>query len=120
MKVEIYGKKWCSYCYKARRLCKREKLDFLYKELNTDFTREEFFEQFASAKTFPQIIIDGVKVGGYTELAIKLGKTPNNTGNWVGVGTAIGSAFFVTTNDPIWIAVGVVIGAALAWRKPED
>ena len=74
MKIEIYGKKWCSYCFKAKQLCKREKLDFLYKELNKDFTREEMLEQFPGAKTFPQIIMDGKKIGGYTELAIKLGK----------------------------------------------
>ena len=47
MKIEIYGKKWCSYCYKVKQLCKREKLDFLYKELNKDFTKQEFFEQFS-------------------------------------------------------------------------
>ena len=120
MKIEIYGKKWCSYCYKAKQLCKREKLDFSYKELNKEFTREEFFEQFPGAKTFPQIIVDGKKIGGYTELAIQLGKTPNNTGDWVGVGTAIGGAVFVATNEPVWIAVGVAVGAALGWQKPED
>ena len=67
MKIEIYGKKWCSYCFKAKQLCKREKLDFLYKELNKDFTREEMLEQFPGAKTFPQIIMDRIKYGGYTE-----------------------------------------------------
>ena len=69
MKIEIYGKKWCSYCYKVKQLCKREKLDFLYKELNKDFTKQEFFEQFPDAKTFPQIIVDGKQIGGYSELA---------------------------------------------------
>ena len=120
MRIEIYGKKWCSYCYKAKQLCKRENLDFLYKELNKDFTREELLEQFPGAKTFPQIIMDGKKIGGYTELAIKLGKTPNNTGNWVGVGTAIGAVVFAATNEPVWIAAGVAVGAALGWQKPED
>ena len=85
-----------------------------------EFTREEFFEQFPGAKTFPQIIVDGKKIGGYTELAIQLGKTPNNTGDWIGVGTAIGAAVFAATNEPVWIAVGVAVGAALGWQKPED
>ena len=40
-----------------------------------------------------------------------------NTGNWVGVGTAIGAIFFALTNEPTWIAVGVAVGAALDWRK---
>ena len=44
----------------------------------------------------------------------------NNTGNWIGVGTAIGAAVFAVTNEPVWIAVGVAIGAAIGWRKPKD
>ncbi len=43
-----------------------------------------------------------------------------NTGKWIGVGTAIGTAVFAATNEPAWIAVGVAIGAALGWRKPKN
>ena len=39
-------------------------------------------------------------------------KNPDNGGNWIGVGTAIGAAVFAVTNEPVWIAVGVAIGAA--------
>ena len=42
-----------------------------------------------------------------------------NTGNWIGVCTAIGVALFAATNEPTWIAVGVAIGAALGVRKPK-
>ena len=47
-------------------------------------------------------------------------KNFNNAGNWIGVGTAIGAAVFVATNEPTWIAVGIAVGAAIGWRKPED
>ena len=43
-----------------------------------------------------------------------------NTGNWIGVGTAIGVAFFAATKEPTWIAVGVAVGAALSWRKQKN
>ena len=43
-----------------------------------------------------------------------------NTGNWIGVGTAIGVAVFAATNEPTWIAVGVAVGAALAWKKTKN
>ena len=43
-----------------------------------------------------------------------------DTGSWIGVGTAIGTAVFASTNEPTWIAVGVALGAALAWRKPKN
>ena len=36
--------------------------------LDQDFTRDDFFEKFPNAKTFPQIIINGEKIGGYHEL----------------------------------------------------
>ena len=42
-----------------------------------------------------------------------------NTGNWIGVCTAIGAALFAATNEPTWLAVGVAIGAALGTRKPK-
>ena len=68
MTIEIYGKTFCPYCDKAKALCKREGYDYSYKELDKDFSRDEFFDIFPTARTFPQIKIDGNDVGGYTEL----------------------------------------------------
>ena len=70
--IEIYGKTQCPFCDKAKQLCEREGLDFVNKQLDTDFTREDFFEQFPGARTFPQIKFDGENIGGYTELVAKL------------------------------------------------
>ena len=47
-------------------------------------------------------------------------KSANKSGNWIGVGTAIGAAVFAVTKEPTWIAVGVAVGAALAWKKPKN
>ena len=47
-------------------------------------------------------------------------KNSDNAGNWIGVGTAIGAAVFVATNEPTWIAVGIAIGAAIGWRRTKD
>lgn len=66
--IEIYGKDNCPFCDKAKALCERIGEDYVYKLLGTDFTREEMFETFPTARTFPQIIVDGNKIGGYTEL----------------------------------------------------
>ena len=68
MTIEIYGKTFCSYCDKAKALCDREGYEYSYKELDKDFSRDEFFNIFPTARTFPQIKIDGNDVGGYTEL----------------------------------------------------
>ena len=35
--------------------------------LDQDYTREDFFKKFPTARTFPQIVVDGENIGGYTE-----------------------------------------------------
>ena len=40
--------------------------------LDVDFTREQMFEKFPSARTFPQITVNGELIGGYTEFAAKV------------------------------------------------
>jgi glutaredoxin 3 len=67
MKVEIYSKPQCPYCVKAKNLADLESLDYDYYMLDVDFTREQLFEKFPTARTFPQITIDGKSIGGYTE-----------------------------------------------------
>ena len=66
MKVDIYSKPNCSFCDKAKmRLAKYNPKIFM---LNKDFTREEFFQKFPNARTFPQIIINNKHIGTYNEL----------------------------------------------------
>ena len=42
-----------------------------------------------------------------------------NTGNWIGVGTAIGAVIFAATSESVWLAVGVAVGAALSWQSTQ-
>ena len=66
MEVEIYSKTNCSFCEKAKiRLSKYHPKIHM---LDQDYSREDFFEKFPNAKTFPQIIINNEHVGGYSEL----------------------------------------------------
>jgi glutaredoxin len=67
MIVEIYSKTDCPYCDAAKRFAEQRELDFTVKMLDVDFTREDVLEQFPGARTFPQIIVDGEKVGGWQE-----------------------------------------------------
>ena len=73
MRIEIYGKTQCPYCDMAKRLAQRiveessqQNHTYNYYQLDQDFNREEILEKFPGA-TFPQIMIDGKKIGGYTE-----------------------------------------------------
>ena len=66
MKAEIYSKNNCVFCDKAKmRLAKYNPKIFM---LDKDFTREEFFQKFPNARTFPQIIINNQHIGTYDKL----------------------------------------------------
>jgi glutaredoxin 3 len=67
MKVEIYSKPACPFCVQAKALAEQKGYDLTYKMLDEDFSREQLFEVFPTARTFPQIIVDGEKIGGFTE-----------------------------------------------------
>ena len=66
MDIEIYSKNNCVFCEKAK--IKLQKHSPKIKMLDQDFSRNDFFEKFPNAKTFPQIIINKEHVGGYSEL----------------------------------------------------
>ena len=71
--IEIYGKPQCPFCDKAKALCEQKGYEYTYKQLGVDFDREELFEQFPTARTFPQIRLlessnTWTYIGGFTEL----------------------------------------------------
>ena len=66
--ILIYGKEGCSYCERARALCESQGLKFEYLIMGEDYSRETLLETFPGAKTVPQIVVNGSKIGGYTEL----------------------------------------------------
>ena len=61
----------CVYCDKAVHIAQQiiqETSEHSYDKymLDEDFTREELLEKFPHARTFPQIVIDGENIGGYS------------------------------------------------------
>jgi glutaredoxin len=73
MHIEIYSKEDCPYCQyaiqKAESMSSYIEKVVTYKKymLGEDFTREELLEKFPTARTFPQITIDGESIGGWNE-----------------------------------------------------
>lgn len=63
--ILIYGKPACPSCTKAKQLCEMRNYQYEYHELGKDFEREFILEEFPGARTFPQIVINGEKVGGF-------------------------------------------------------
>ena len=68
MKVIIYSKPGCGYCEMAKQLATAKGCEVEYLMMGQDFGAKQMFELFPSARTLPQILVDGEAIGGYTEL----------------------------------------------------
>ncbi len=72
-KIEIYGQTNCAGCRDAKNLLHSKKLGFTEYNIETNAERKaELFERVPSARTVPQIFIDGVHIGGFQELKQRL------------------------------------------------
>lgn len=71
MKIEIYSKSQCPFCDYAKQKAESLKgygiAEYAVFELGKDFNREELLEKFPLARTFPQIKVDGVSIGGWDQ-----------------------------------------------------
>jgi len=68
LNIEIWGKEPCPFCTMAKNLCESKGLEFTYKHYGIDFSRNEMLDTFPTARTFPQIIVNEEKIGGYDNL----------------------------------------------------
>jgi len=72
MKIIMWTRNNCEFCTQAKDLLKTN--NFLFEERNVDsgiWTREQLKEILPEAKTFPQIFIDEVSIGGFKKLKEK-------------------------------------------------
>ena len=76
--IQIWGKAQCPHCDAAKRLCEQNAYNFEYRQLDVDFTREEVLEHFPGARTFPQIVVNGTKIGGWDQLKTYVEETNYN------------------------------------------
>jgi glutaredoxin len=72
MKAIVWSKYNCPYCDQAKALLKMKGIQFEEKKIGDGYTREELLEAVPTARTVPQIFIDGELVGGFTELKARL------------------------------------------------
>lgn len=68
MKIEIYSKPSCTYCINTKMFLQSKGLEFTEFTIGKDLTRNEFLEKFPDARSVPQILIDGVLIGGYEQV----------------------------------------------------
>lgn len=67
MNFTVYTKDGCPYCEKVKKVLSLTNMNYVVYNLDTDFTREEFYSQFGERSTFPQVVCDDKKIGGCTD-----------------------------------------------------
>jgi glutaredoxin len=69
MEVVIYSKEQCQFCDMAKNWFKSKNITYTEHKIGTNgFTRENLLEAVPTARTVPQIVIDGKLVGGWDDL----------------------------------------------------
>ena len=78
--IEIWGKTQCPHCDQVKQFCESRNFPYVYKQLDVDFTREDVFNNFPGARTFPQIKINDKVIGTKDDLMSYVEQT-NYTGS---------------------------------------
>ena len=72
MKAVVWSKYHCPFCDQAKALLTQRGIQFEEKKIGNGYTREDLLEAVPTARTVPQIFLDGELVGGFTELKERL------------------------------------------------
>jgi glutaredoxin len=74
MKALVWSKDMCPYCDRAKALLKQKGIEFEERKIGGGWTKEQLLESVPTARTVPQIFLDGILVGGYDQLKAKFDK----------------------------------------------
>ena len=64
MNFAVYSKDGCPYCDKIKQVLDLTKTSYVVYNLGEQFDRESFYDEFGKGSTFPQVTVDGEKLGG--------------------------------------------------------
>ena len=67
-RIRMYSTTWCGYCIRAKALLDRRGLEYAEILMDDDPAFRQKLLEMTGRWTVPQIFIDDVPIGGYTEL----------------------------------------------------
>jgi len=67
-RIRMYSTTWCGYCVRAKALLERRGLEYEEIVMDDDPAFRQKLLEMTGRWTVPQIFIDDVPIGGYTEL----------------------------------------------------
>jgi glutaredoxin 3 len=68
MKAIVWSKDNCPFCNQAKKLLTLKGIEYEERNVSTDWTKEQLLEAVPTARTLPQIFLDGELIGGFNEL----------------------------------------------------
>ena len=63
----VFSKDGCPFCTKVQEVLDLAGLSFVTYKLDKDFDKQSFYGEFGEGSTFPQIVMNGKKLGGCQE-----------------------------------------------------
>jgi glutaredoxin 3 len=73
MKAIVWSKTPCPYCEQAKSLLTMKGIEYEERNITSgQWTKEQLMEAVPTARTVPQIFLDGELIGGFTELRAHL------------------------------------------------
>ena len=67
MNFTVFSKEDCPYCDKVKQVLKLTESKFVVYTLGKQFDKDAFYGEFGEGSTFPQVVVDGKKLGGSIE-----------------------------------------------------
>mgnify|MGYP001359092910 FL=1 len=64
MNFAVYTKEGCPYCDKVKEVLELTESKFVVYNLDEHFDKDSFYGEFGNGSTFPQVVVDGKKLGG--------------------------------------------------------
>ncbi len=64
MNFAVYTKDGCPYCDKVKQVLELTESRFVVYNLGQHFEKKEFYGEFGEGSTFPQVVVNGQKLGG--------------------------------------------------------
>jgi glutaredoxin 3 len=79
MQAIVWSKHNCTFCDLAKKLLEQKGIEYEERKIDEGWSREQLLEAVPTARSVPQIFLDGVHVGGFQELAKKIGTKKEET-----------------------------------------
>ncbi len=67
MNYTVFSKEGCPYCDKIKQVLELTGSNFVVYTLGDQFDKDAFYGEFGEGSTFPQVVVDGKKLGGCVE-----------------------------------------------------